>query len=77
VVNVRRMPIHHTLGRRLCFLYAVQLGAAALIAPQHCWRSIEVTAFISQKVCTKLFCKSQFPHKSVNLFFVFVTYRMC
>ena len=26
--------------------------------------------FISQKVCIKSSCKSQFPHKSVNLFFV-------
>ena len=26
--------------------------------------------FITQKVLIKLFCKSQFPHKSVNLFFI-------
>jgi hypothetical protein len=30
---------------------------------------------ISQKVSMKLFCKSQFPHKSVNSFFVLVTMK--
>ena len=29
-------------------------------------------ALISQKVFIKSFCKSQFPHKSVNLFFILV-----
>jgi len=28
--------------------------------------------FISHKVLLKPFCKSQFPHKSVNLFFILV-----
>ena len=28
--------------------------------------------FISQKVFIKLFCRSQFPHESVNLFFTSV-----
>jgi len=30
------------------------------------------TRFISQKVFIKSFGKSQFPHKSVNLFFILV-----
>ena len=29
--------------------------------------------FISQQVFVKSFCKSQFPHKSVNLSFILVT----
>jgi len=29
-------------------------------------------SLISQKVFLKSFCKSQFPHKSVNLFFILV-----
>ena len=32
-----------------------------------------VRGFISQKVFIKSFCKSQFPHKYVNLFFISVT----
>ena len=28
--------------------------------------------FISHKVLIKSFCKSQFPHKSVNLFFILI-----
>jgi len=30
------------------------------------------TMFILKQVFIKLFCKSQFPHKSVNLFFILV-----
>ena len=33
---------------------------------------IAIQEFISHKVLMKLFCKSQFPHKSVNLFFKLV-----
>ena len=32
----------------------------------------EQPKFISQKVFIKFFCKSQFRHKSVNLFFILV-----
>ena len=31
--------------------------------------------FVSQKVFTKSFSNSQFPHKSVNLFFILVTIK--
>ena len=30
----------------------------------------DTTVFISQEVFTTMFCKSQFPHKSVNTFFI-------
>jgi len=31
-----------------------------------------ICPFISHKVFSKSFCKSQFPHKSINLFFILV-----
>ena len=34
-------------------------------------RHVNAFTFISQRVFMRLFCKSQFPHKSVNLFFTF------
>ena len=33
------------------------------------------SGFISQRVFIKSFCKSPFPHKSVNLFFILVTIK--
>jgi hypothetical protein len=33
---------------------------------------VEHADAISHKVCLKSFCKNQFPHKFVNLFFVLV-----
>jgi len=34
--------------------------------------SAEHTRFISHRVFSESFCKSQFPHKSIKLFFVLV-----
>ena len=36
---------------------------------------LEANTLISHKVFLKSFCKSQFPHKSVNLFFISVTVK--
>ena len=36
------------------------------------WVSKSVDESISQKVFVKSFCRSEFPHKSVNLFYVLV-----
>ena len=36
------------------------------------WSVLSEHKLISQKVFTKSFCKSQFPHESVNLFFALV-----
>ena len=35
-------------------------------------RALESEDIMSQKVFIKSFCKSQFPHKFVNLFFILV-----
>ena len=44
-------------------------GSAAMFLK----RRPHACSFVSHKVFLKLFCKSKFPHKSVNLFFISVT----
>ena len=55
------------------YIYMGRLGAVHQVAEK--WLLLDVTrqssqVFISRKVFMKVFCKSQFPHKSVNLFFI-------
>jgi len=45
---------------------------AGLVGSRRCGGS---WGLISQTVFIKSFCKSQFPHKSVNLFFIITTIR--
>ena len=50
------------------------LAAAARkpLSYRETWAALEVRVVISQKVFAKLFCRSQFPHKLVNLIFLLV-----
>ena len=49
-------------------LYCKLQGSRSALRPTH--NASAPPRFISQKLFVKLFCKSQFPDKSVNVFFI-------
>ena len=63
------IPTQGTLGGQGPALCAVRFGGFRKFRGSGVWERYK---FISHKVFLKSFCKSQFPHNSVNLFFILV-----
>ena len=62
--------LHLGSGERVRTLYWSLLGQQKMLPA--CGMGESRSGLISHKVFEKLFCKSQFPHKSVNFFFILV-----
>ena len=71
--RVNRPLQHYRIGCLICPT-AIFAGEGAVVLSSRaavcCTVNLVSANFISQKMYTKLFCKSQYPHKSVKLFFI-------